>query len=168
MSEFSRPFIPLSSPAFLACAGLFIAALSVHPAAAQPRNAAAHCGDGLRVELDEPNLQEAWSQSGRRPMGRADLERLRREAGARFRSAAGQLCARGTIPPASFRRYARLVVQNGAGATEAGFYGQGRALYFSYVFTEGGSLAFPDAADVREGLRCFVAPRRRDCSLRGD
>ena len=99
-------------------------------------------------------------------MGRPDLNRLRREAEARFRTAAGRLCSR-RDSPTTFRRYNRLVVQNGAGATEAGFYDQGRALYFQYVFTEGGSLA-PPIFDVQAGIRCFVSPRRRDCSRRGD
>jgi hypothetical protein len=74
------------------------------------------------------------------------------------------LCRAGVLRPADLRRFGKLVVQNGEGATEAVIYREdGMAagtFVFQYAFQNGGP---PPSADFERALRCWKRPQGDGC-----
>jgi hypothetical protein len=130
--------------------------------------AGAGCADAIRYDLD----RSAFRVDGaNRPIPVARLEPFRRQAAERFREAADGLCARKAIPAAGVAKIKRVVIQNGAGATETQLYQAreygGDSLVFQWVFAEG-KLSVPKRSDVERALVCRFRPKTKGCDEPGD
>lgn len=136
-------------------------------AAAAP---AAGCADGIRYEIDRAAFKVYGNNQ---PIPPARLEPFRQRAAKLFREAADALCARKAIPAAGLARFRRVLIQNGAGASDPTFYEAREigkdTLVFQWVFSEGeGRLEVPKRSDVESALVCRFHPKRKGCDLIGD
>jgi hypothetical protein len=130
--------------------------------------AAAGCADAIRYDLDPKAFR---TDGANRPIPTARLEPFRLRASRVFREAANGLCARKGIPAAKVAGLRRVVIQNGAGATETQLYEASefgpRSLVFQWVFAEG-PLSVPERSDVERALVCWAHPKHRGCDEPGD
>jgi hypothetical protein len=126
------------------------------------------CADAIRFDLD----RSAFKVDGaNRPIAPASLEPFRAKAAKAFRDAADGLCARGAIPAAKVARLKRVVIQNGAGATETQLYRAAefgaQSLVFQWAFAEG-PLSVPGRRDIERALVCQYHPGAKGCDEPGD
>jgi hypothetical protein len=128
----------------------------------------AGCADAIRFDLD-PGWATTDFGRGRIPAAR--LEPFRRQAAKVFREAADGLCARKAIPARDVAALRRVVIQNGAGATETVLYVAPEfgphSIVFQWTFAEG-PLSVPPRRDVESALLCWAHPRRKGCDAPGD
>jgi hypothetical protein len=137
-----------------------IAALAAAPAPG--------CADAIRYDLDKSAFR---TDGANRPIPAAALEPFRAKAAKAFRDAADALCAKRAIPAAKVALLKRVVIQNGAGATETQLYHAAEfgphSLVFQWAFAEG-PLSVPDRRDIERALVCEYHPEHKGCDEPGD
>ena len=137
-------------------------------ALAAAATAAPGCADAIRYDLDRAAFRTDGSN---RPIPVARLEPFRARAAKAFREAADGLCAGKAIPAAKVARLKRVVIQNGAGATETQLYRAPEfgpdSLVFQWAFAEG-PLSVPGRRDIERALVCEYHPEHEGCDEPGD
>jgi hypothetical protein len=128
----------------------------------------AGCSEAIHVALDEPSLIDPATQ---KPFPAARLRAFSGKAAAAFHDAADAACRSTPAVRKALASIHRLIVQSGAGASEATFYRTEQEkpdeLVFQWVFNEAG-LDVPKRADIAQGLRCWADPHRAECADMGD
>jgi len=141
--------------------GLFFGLLAVAALAAPSPARAAACPFSARASAHSESFEAAGYDSS--PARLSRLAALTRD---RFAAAARRLCEKGVLRPGDLRRYRRMVVQNGEGATEPVIYEDGLMgpgfFIFQFAFQNGGP---PEPKAFEQAIRCWKRPQSPGCDL---